>query len=168
MRERSKYNAMYVWKSCLYVVCYRECVVVGIARHTYHKVNVHCAQYLISLLRSTNLCKSRWIAQTQFHILVVYLLFHTSVVLKHKGVVGISHDKHVIDASHHQVDEGHILEIKFLVFLWYHRFSLLGLYIMFNWLYLSKRMLSATAEEIGHQRSAFLLQHALRNCTFRV
>ena len=66
-------------------------------------------QYLGRLLLGAHLREGGWIAQTQLHVLVVYLLLHAPVVLEHEGIVGVGHDEHVVDAAHHQIDKGHVL-----------------------------------------------------------
>ena len=105
VRERRQHHAVNLGKSRLDVTCHREGVVVGIARHTYYEVDVHGAKHLIGFFRCAYLCERRRIAQSQLHILVVYLLFHTSVVFKHEGIVGIGHDEHVVYATHHKIHE---------------------------------------------------------------
>ena len=95
-----------------YVARHRESIVVGVARHTDDKVDVHRLQHLICLLGSTHLRECRRIAQAQFHILIVYLLLYAPVVLEHEGVVGVGHDQHVVDTAQHEIHECHVLQIE--------------------------------------------------------
>ena len=98
---------------------HREGIIVGITRHTDHQIDIRRVQHLIGLLSSRHLGEGRWIAHTQFHILVEDLLVYSSVVLQHEGVVGISHDEDIEDTSRHKVDERHILQVEFVPRLWY-------------------------------------------------
>ena len=125
VREWRQHHAMNLGKTSLDVARHRECVVVGIARHTYHKVDIHGAQHLIGFLRRAHLRERRRIAQSQLNVFVVYFLLNTSVVFKHEGVVGIGYDEHVVYASHHKIHERHVFQDKLAVFLRYHRFSFL-------------------------------------------
>jgi len=103
---------MDVGEHCLYVARHGEGVVVGVARHTYHEVDVHGMEHLISLLGGAHLRERGRIAQSQFHILVVNLLLYTSVVLEHEGIVRVRHYQNVVYAAQHEVHERHILQIE--------------------------------------------------------
>ena len=118
--EGRKHHAVYRGETRFYVVCHAERIVVGIARHTYHEVDVHCPQHLIGFLGGAHLRECGRITQSQLHILVVNLLLHTPVVLKHKGIVRVGDDENIVDAAHHQIDKRDIFQIKLAVFLWYH------------------------------------------------
>ena len=126
VRERREHYAVHVRKLRLYVARHAERVVVGVARHADYEVDVHRAQHLARLLRSAHLCERRRIAQTELHILVVYLLLNASVVLEHERVVRVCHDEHIVYATHHQIDERHVFQVELLIFLWYHILLLLS------------------------------------------
>ena len=55
VRERREHDAVHVRKSRLDVPRHRERIVVGIARHADHEVDVHGAEHLVSLLRGAHL-----------------------------------------------------------------------------------------------------------------
>ena len=55
MRERREHHVVHIRKSRLYVPRHRERVVVGIARHADHEVDVHGAEHLVSLFRGAHL-----------------------------------------------------------------------------------------------------------------
>ena len=103
----------------LHLTGHRKGVVVGITRHTDHEINIRRAQHLIGLLSGRYLREGRWVTHTQFHIFVEDFLIDASVVFEHEGVVRVSHDEHVEDASCHQVHKRHILQIKLIPLLWY-------------------------------------------------
>ena len=119
MRERRQHHARNVGRVLLHLSRHVEGIVVGITRHTYHEVDGSIAQHLVGLLRRTHLSERGRVSQSQVHILVKYLLVHTSVVLQHEGVVWICHYQHVEDASCHDIHKRHILQIKLIPFLRY-------------------------------------------------
>ena len=94
-------------------------VVVGITGHTDDQVDIRRGQHGIGLLGGRHLGERRRVAHAQLHIFVEEFLIDTSVVLQHKGVVGVGHDEHVEDALRHQVDERHVFQIEFIPLLWY-------------------------------------------------
>ena len=110
-----------------------EGVVVGITRHTYHEVDGSSAQHLVCLLRRTHLAEGGRVSQSEVHILVKYLLIHTSVVLQHEGVVGICHYQHVEDASCHDIHERHILQVELIPFLRYLGFHFFFICCLYGW-----------------------------------
>ena len=113
VRERRQHHAAHVGTLLLDLPCHRESVVVGVARHRNYQVDVRRLHHLARLLNRRNLRKRRRIAQSEFHILVVNLLLHAPVVLKHESVVRIRHNQHVVDSAHHQIDKRHVFQQKF-------------------------------------------------------
>jgi len=76
--------------------------VTDLARMSYKTVfYIGLFQYILSLFDGTHLCKCRRIAHSKLHILIVYLLFNAPIIFKHKGIIGVSHNQNVINASHH-------------------------------------------------------------------
>ena len=118
MRERREHHAGDIRMSRLDLTGHRKGIIVGITRHTDHQIDIRRVQHLIGLLSSRHLGEGRWIAHTQFHILVEDLLVDTTIILQHEGIIGIGHNEHVEDTSRHQVDKRHILQIKFVPLLW--------------------------------------------------
>ena len=94
-------------------------IVISITGHTDHEIDVRRMEHFVGLLGGRYLREGRRVTHTQFHIFVKDLLVDASVVFEHEGVVGVRHDEHVEDASRHQVDERHILQIEFIPLLWY-------------------------------------------------
>ena len=119
MREWCEDYAMDVRKTALDGTGNGECVVVGIARHTEHKVHIGCRKHLLGFLDSGDLREGWRIAEAKLHILVIYLLLHPTVVLQHEGVVGVGNYKHVVHAAHHQIDERHVFQVELIPLLWY-------------------------------------------------
>ena len=119
MGEWCQYHAVNVGEGSLHVPCNVEGIVVGIARHTYDKVYLGGVQHALCLFYGADLCEHGWIAQSQLHILVVNLLLNPAVVFKHESIVGIGNYEYVVYASHHQIDERHVLEQAFAPLLWY-------------------------------------------------
>ena len=93
-------------------------IVIRIARHTDHEVDVHTLQHRLGLFDGAHLTECGRIAQSQLHVLAINLLVDASIILQHKGIIGICHDENVVDASFHQVDEGHIFEQDVIPLLW--------------------------------------------------
>ena len=119
MTERRKDDTMNVGILVFDGPCDIKGVIVSVSRHANHQVDVDRFQHILRFLNGTHLRERRRIAQTQFHILIVNLLFHTPVVLKHERIVWVCHDEHIIYTPHHQVDERHILKYKLIPFCRY-------------------------------------------------
>ena len=119
VREGREDHTVDVGKRVFDVASHGEGIVVGVAGHADHEVYVHGAQHAACLLGGAHLCERGRIAQAKLHILVIDLLLHAPVVFKHESIVGVGHDKDVIDSSHHKVDKRHILKIKLAKLLWY-------------------------------------------------
>ena len=119
VRERRQHHAGDIRMCGLHLAGHGERIVVGITRHTDHQIDIGGLQYFASLLRRRHLRERGWIAHTEFHILIEDLLVDAAVILEHECIVGISHNKNIEDASRHQIDERHILQIEFIPFLWY-------------------------------------------------
>ena len=112
MRERGKHDTVQVGETLLDGAGHGKGIVVGIARHTEHQVDIGGLQYLLGLLDGAHLREGWRIAETQLHVLVVDLLLDAPVVFEHESIVRIGHDQHIVDAAHHQVDKTHIFQIK--------------------------------------------------------
>ncbi len=82
-----------------------EGIIVGIARHTDDEVDDGGAQHLGSLFGGRDLGKGWWITESQLHILIIYLLLDTSIILKHERIVRVGYNQHIVDTSHHQIDK---------------------------------------------------------------
>ena len=119
VREGRKYHARNGRMCCLYLTCHSKRIVIRITRHTDHEVDICGLQHLIGLLCGRHLRKGGRVTHTELHILVEDFLIHTAIVLKHKCIVGVSHNEHIEDASRHQVDKRHILQIEFVPLLGY-------------------------------------------------
>ncbi len=119
MRERSQHHAVDVRELALDVACHVESIIVGIARHTNHKVDDGGAQDFGSLLSGRYLGEGWRVSKSQFHILIIYLLLDTSIVFQHKRIVWVCHNQHIIDTTHHQIDKRHIFQIELIPLLWY-------------------------------------------------
>ena len=117
MRERCQYHAGNLRSHLLDVASYGKGVVIRITRHTYHQVDVRCLQHAAGLFGRRHLCKRGWVAHTQLHVFIEYLLVHASVVLQHEGIVGVGHYQHIENASRHQVDKRHIFQEEIIEFL---------------------------------------------------
>ena len=103
----------------LYLACHGEGVVVGIAGHADHKVDIGGAEHMVGILDGAHLGEGGRIAQAELHILVEDFLVHSAVVLEHEGIVGVGHDKHIEDAVRHEIDKRHVLEVELGPFLRY-------------------------------------------------
>ena len=119
MRERREHHTRQVGEVGLDVACHGERVVIGIAGHADHQVDIGVGEHVACLLGGAHLGKRRWVAHTQLHILVEDFLVYTSIVLEHERVVGVGHDEHVEDAVGHEVDERHVFQIELRPLLWY-------------------------------------------------
>ena len=119
MGKGSEHHTWDIRVGGLHLSSHGERIVVGITRHTDHQVDIRRMQHLIGLLGGRHLGKRRGIAQSQFHIFIEEFLVDTAVVLEHKSIVGIGHDQHIEDATRHQVDERHILQVELVPLLWY-------------------------------------------------
>ena len=113
VRKRREHHAAHVGMLLLDLPRHGKRVVVGVARHRNHEVDVRRLHHLAGLLDGRNLRERRRIAQAEFHIFVVNLLLDTPVVLQHKSVVGIRHNQHIVDSTHHQVHESHVFQQEF-------------------------------------------------------
>ena len=110
--ERCQHHAVDAGELRFHSSRHVESVIVGIARHADDQVDVYRAEYPGGLFGRRDLREGRRIAQPQLHVLVVDLLFHTSVVLEHEGIVGVGNNQDVVDTAHHQIDETDVLQIK--------------------------------------------------------
>ena len=119
MREGSQDDTRDLGCRLLHVTCHGKGIIIGITRHTDNQVNIGSLQHLLRLRRRTDLRKGRWVAQSQFHILVKQFLVDTSVVLQHERVVGVSDNQDIEDTACHQIDKRHILQIKLIPLIRY-------------------------------------------------
>ena len=116
--KRCQHHAVDIGELCLDGACDAEGIVIGITGHTDDKVYVGGVQHLGGLFLGTHLGERRRITQPKLHILVVDFLLHATVVLEHEGIVGVGHDEHIEDATHHQIHERHVFQQKLTPFLW--------------------------------------------------
>ena len=115
--ERSQYHTRKVGELPLHRARHVERIIVGITRHADDQVDVSGLQHVRSLLNGAHLRESRRIAQSQLHVFIVDLFFHTPVVFQHEGIIGVGHNEYIIDTAHHQVDKRHILEQELAPFM---------------------------------------------------
>ena len=108
MREGREHHAMDLRELALDGARHGEGIIVGCTGHTDHQVDLGSGQYLLSLSDSRHLRERGRITKPKLHVFVENLLFHAAIVLEHKSVVGIGHDEHIVNATHHQVDKRHI------------------------------------------------------------
>ena len=117
--ERCEHHAGQMRERHLYLACHGESVVVGIAGHADHQVDIGGAEHMVGILDGAHLGEGGRIAQAELHILVKNLLVDPAVVLEHEGIVGVGHDKHIEDTVRHEIDERHVLEVELGPFLRY-------------------------------------------------
>ena len=139
MTERRQYHAGHRRLDGFHLACHGKGIVIGSTRHTDDQVDAGLVEHMACLLYGTHLCEDRRETHAQFGILIKDLLVYASVVLQHKGIIGVGHDEHVEDAAGHQVHKRDIFQIKGIEFLWYicHMlFAILGLrvqrYVFFS------------------------------------
>ena len=122
VREGGEHHAGHIWELRLHRARHVESIVVGIAGHTYNKVNIGCLEHTGGLLGGGNLREHGRIAKSELHILVVDLLLYPAVVLEHERIVGVCNYQNIIYTAHHQVHERYVLEQEFAPLLWYFLF----------------------------------------------
>ena len=108
VREGREHHDGYLGEVGLDIPGHVKGIIIRVAGHTHHQIDAFLAEHLGSLLGGGYLRERRRIAQSEFGIFIEDLLIHTSVVLQHKGIVGVGHDKHLEDTVRHQIDERHI------------------------------------------------------------
>ena len=110
--ERRQHHAGNLGEAQLDGARHGEGIVVGIAGHTDHQVDVGRLQHVLGLLNGRHLGEGGGIAQPELYVFVIDFFLNAAIVLEHKGVVGIGNDENIVDAAPHQIDKRHILQIK--------------------------------------------------------
>src|SRR3712207_5660228 len=118
MRERRQDHAMYLREMFFYASGHVESVVIGVAGHANNQVYACGIEDGQALFNGAYLRKGGRIAQSQLHILIIYLLFYSSVVLQHERIIRIGYYQYVINTPHHQIHKRDIFQIELIELLW--------------------------------------------------
>ena len=116
VRERSEYHDRDIRKSTFDGAGNVEHIVAVVTRHTDDQLEL-CATHQFSCL--VLVCcteEAGRIAQSQFRVLIKYLLINTAIVLQHEGIVRVGHNQHIENTTCHQLHKRRILQYQLILF----------------------------------------------------